>query len=175
MAVETRAPSVRNRLLWIALGLVVVVGVVVLIVGSGPDNSPAARTGRLEHELACPVCEGQSVADSESPQAQAIRAEIPTLIAQGMSDAQIRAYYVGKYQEKILETPSNSGIGIVAWAIPTLAIILGGAAIFVALRRWSRVPRLHATAEDEETVRRARERDARVLDADAEADDEVPR
>jgi len=170
MIAEVSRPT-RNRLLWVALGLVVVVGVVLLVVRSGPDNSPTARATRLEHELACPVCEGQSVADSESPQSQAIRAEIPTLIAQGMSDAQIRAYYVGKYQEKILETPSASGIDILAWVIPALAIFLGGAAIAVALRRWSRVPRLHATADDEALVQRARRAELH----DDTGDGEVPR
>jgi cytochrome c-type biogenesis protein CcmH len=156
----------RRLLPWVALALVVVVGVVVLVVRSRPDNSPAARAARLERQLACPVCEGQSVADSNSPQSRAIRDNIPRQIAAGMSDAEIRAYYVSKYTEKVLETPSNSGLGIVAWGVPALAVILGGAGIAVAVRRWSHTPRLTATEEDEDIVRRARERDG-----DADEDD----
>jgi cytochrome c-type biogenesis protein CcmH len=146
----------RKLLPWFALALVVIVGVVVLIVRSQPDNSPSARAYRLEHQLACPVCEGQAVFDSNSPQAAAIRADLPRRIAAGQSDAEIRAAYVALYNEKILETPSNSGIGIVVWALPALALILGAVGIFVAVRRWSTTPRLPATDEDEEIVRRAR-------------------
>ncbi len=51
------------------------------------------------------------------------------------------------YGEKMLETPSNSGLGIVAWGVPALAVILGAAGIFVAVRRWSHTPRLAATDE----------------------------
>jgi cytochrome c-type biogenesis protein CcmH len=147
----------RKLLPWLALGLVVVVAIVVLVVRSRPDRSPAARAARLEHQLACPVCEGQSVADSNSPQSQSIRENIPRQIASGMSDAEIRSYYVQRYTEKILETPSNSGLGVVAWGLPTAAILLGAIGIGFAVRRWSTTPRLTATAEDEEIVRRARE------------------
>ena len=149
--------SSRKLVSWLALGAVVIVGVVVLVVRSQPDPSPSARADRLAHQLACPVCEGQSVADSNSPQSRSIREDIPRRIAAGQSDAEIRAYYVSKYGERVLETPSNSGLGIVAWGVPALVVILGAVAIALAIRRWSRTPRLTATDEDEDIVRRARE------------------
>ena len=74
----------------------------------------AARANRLERGFACPVCEGQAVFNSNSSQSQAIRPNIPRRIAAGQSDADIHAYYVSKYGEQILETPSNSGLGVVA-------------------------------------------------------------
>jgi len=147
----------RKLLPWIALAIVVVVSIVVLVVRPQPDNSPAARAARLESQLACPVCEGQSIADSNSPQSRAIREDIPRRIAAGQTDAEIRAFYVSRYTEKILETPSNSGMGIVAWGLPALFLILGGASIVIAVRRWSTTPRLTATEADEDIVRRERE------------------
>jgi cytochrome c-type biogenesis protein CcmH len=152
---ETRTDK-RKLLPWFALALVVIVAVVVLVVRSRPDSSPAARAYRLEHQLACPVCEGQAVFDSNSPQAAAIRDDIPKRIAAGQSDGEIRAAYVALYNEKILETPSNSGLNIVVWALPVLALILGVVGLGVAVRRWSRAPRLVATDEDEDIVRKAR-------------------
>ncbi len=146
-----------KRAAWAALALVVVVMVVVLVARSNPDNSPKARADRLAHELACPECSGESVADSNSVSARAIRDDIPQRIAQGQSDAQIRAAYVAQYGEKVLLTPSGSGIGVVAWMLPVGALLLGLFGIGFALRRWSRAPRLHATAQDEEIVAHARE------------------
>jgi cytochrome c-type biogenesis protein CcmH len=147
----------RKLVPWVALLLVVAVAIVVLVVRSRPDNSPEARALRLEHQLACPVCEGQSVFDSNSSQSEAIRVDIPRRIAAGQTDAAIRAYYVTRYSEKILETPSNSGLGLVAWGLPAVALILGAVGITIAVRRWSSTPRLTATDEDEDIVRRARE------------------
>ncbi|HEV7525739.1 MAG TPA: cytochrome c-type biogenesis protein [Acidimicrobiia bacterium] len=163
--------SSRKVLPWLALGAVVLVGVVVLVVRSRPDNSPTARASRLEHQLACPVCEGQSVADSNSAQSRAMRDEIPRRIAAGQTDAEIRAFFVSRYSEKVLETPSNSGLGIVAWGIPALAVILGAVSIVVAVRRWSGAPRLAATEDDEDIVRRARERGDDEGDEDDEDDE----
>jgi hypothetical protein len=45
---------------------VVVVALGVLVSRSTPDASPAARASRLAHQIACPVCSGESVADSNS-------------------------------------------------------------------------------------------------------------
>jgi len=146
----------RSRWPWVALAALVVVMVVVLVARSRPDNSPSARVNRLEHELACPICEGQSVADSNSLEAQGIRVEIPQLVAQGKTDAQIRAYYVARYGDKMQEIPDDSGIGLVVWLVPAIALILGLGGIALLLRRWSRTPRLHATPEDEELVQHAR-------------------
>lgn len=145
-----------RRVMWLALFAVVVVAVVVLAMGSRPSSSAASRATRLERQLACPVCTGESVAESNAPESRAIRAGIVQRIHQGQSDQQIRDAYVAVYGEKILLTPDNGGLGVLAWGIPVVGIILGGAGIVFALRRWSRTPRLSATAEDEAIVARAR-------------------
>jgi cytochrome c-type biogenesis protein CcmH len=153
---------------WLVLAAVVVIAGVVLAARSGPSNAPAARAERLDNELACPVCVGESVADSNAPESRAIRTDIVTRIRAGQSDAEIRDAYVGIYGEHILLTPSNGGIGIVAWGIPIVALVLGGAGIVFAVRRWSTTPRLAATGADEAVVDRERHRDDEHADeADA--------
>ncbi len=147
---------------WLLLVAVVVVTLVVLVTRSQPSHSPRAHADRLAHQLACPECEGESVADSSSVSARAIRDDIPRRIAAGESDAQIRAVYVSKYGERVLRTPTNSGIGLVAWVVPALALFLGLAGVALALRRWSRTPRLPATPEDEAIVTVAREHERKT-------------
>jgi cytochrome c-type biogenesis protein CcmH len=141
---------------WIALGAVVLVAVIVLVVESQPDNSAHARAERLQHQLACPECQGESVFDSNAVSARAIRDDIPKRIAAGETDAQIRAAYVAKYDVRILTTPSNSGINVFIWLIPILALLLGAVGLGVAFWRWSHTPRLDATPEDEAIVAAAR-------------------
>ena len=105
------------------------------------------------------MCVGESVADSNAPESRAIRADIVKRIRAGQHDSEIRDAYVAIYGEHILLTPSNGGIGVVAWGVPIVALVLGAAGIVFAVRRWSTTPRLAATAEDEDVVDRERHRD----------------
>jgi cytochrome c-type biogenesis protein CcmH len=146
----------RRWLPWVALGVLVVVALVVLIPRSQPSSSPSARANRLAHALACPECDGESVADSNSPSSKAIRAKIAELIEQGQTDAQIRAFVVSRYGDGVLRTPANSGIGLVAWLVPLVALFVGLGVLALAVWRWTRVPRRAATAEDEAIVSAAR-------------------
>ena len=144
---------------WLGLVVVVAVAVVALAVRSRPSRSPQARAVRLERQLACPVCTGETVADSDSSASRAIRADVEKRIAEGQSDATIRAAYVATYGDRILLTPGNGGIGLVAWGVPIAAVVIAGAGVVIALRRWSATPRLSATADDAALV--AREQEAR--------------
>jgi cytochrome c-type biogenesis protein CcmH len=136
--------------------VLVVSGLAVLVVRSQPSDSPEARAHRLERELACPQCNGESVANGNSAEARAIRQDIRDRIAGGQSDGEIRQAYVDVYGERIVLNPPSDGLGIVAWAVPVVALVVGAGGIAMALRRWSRTPRLAATADDEDVVRRAR-------------------
>jgi len=143
---------------WVGLAAVVVIAVVVLVDRSGPSSAPAARAARLENELACPVCTGESVADSNAPESRAIRVDVAKRIRAGQGDAEIRDAYVAIYGEHVLLTPSNGGLGVIAWGVPVIALVIGGAGIVLAIRRWSRAPRLAATADDADVVDRERHR-----------------
>jgi cytochrome c-type biogenesis protein CcmH len=147
----------RRALPWVVLAVIAVIAVVVLVTDSQPDSSVSARSARLYKEIACPVCDGQSIADSNAPEARQMRAVIVRDLEAGRSSQEIKDGFVRAYGERVLLTPSDSGIGIVAWAIPAAVLVLGGAGIFIALRRWSRTPRLTATADDEAVVKRARD------------------
>ena len=143
---------------WLALAAIVVIAIVAVIARSSPSHSPAARAARLENELACPVCTGESVADSNAPESRAIRIDVVRRIKAGQTDAGIRDAYVAEYDEHILLTPSNGGLGVIAWGVPVVALVIGAGGIVLALRRWSRTPRLTATGADEDLVDRERER-----------------
>lgn len=149
--------AARRAVPWFVLLAIVVVALGVLVARSSPDATPAARASRLAHQIACPVCTGESVADSNSPESRAIRADIRDRIAKGQTDARIKQAYVDAYTRRILLTPEGSGLGIIAWGLPVLVLVVGFGGIVLALRRWSRQPRLAATTDDEAIVARARD------------------
>ena len=154
---------------WFALGAIVVIAVVVLAARSGPSRAPAARAARLDSELACPVCTGESVADSNAPESRAIRDDVVDRIRSGQSDSSIRDAYVATYGERILLTPANGGLGVVAWGLPVVAFVVGAAGIAFAVRRWSVTPRLAATDDDADVVDRERRREEDGDDGEADA------
>lgn len=141
---------------WAVLGVVLVITLVFVAARSQPSRSPAARANRLAHELRCPTCESESVANSQSPASVAIRADIKRRIAAGESDGAIKSAYVAIYTQYVLLSPDSHGIGLIVWGAPVAALILGAGGLALALRRWGRQPRLTATAADEDLVARAR-------------------
>jgi cytochrome c-type biogenesis protein CcmH/NrfF len=154
---SNEVPARRGaRLVWITLAVVVVVVLAVSLWPRSGTPSVAERTRSLASELRCVDCEGLSVADSATRSARLVREDIAARLRRGQSVDEIRQYYVDQNGESILLKPSNRGIGIVVWALPVIALLLGAAGLVVALRRWQRQPRLVATDDDEDLVARAR-------------------
>ena len=92
----------------------------------------------LEGQLMCPICEGQTLAQSDSPAAQRIKAYIQRRIDAGASRSQIKDELVDQWGQRILAAPPRHGFDLLAWLLP-LAGILGGAAVLGALAwRWTR-------------------------------------
>jgi cytochrome c-type biogenesis protein CcmH len=146
----------RRWLPWIVLGVVVIGAIAYAAWPHGGDETVSAHTRRLAGELRCVDCQGLSVADSETSTAKATRVDIAARIRRGESDADILQVYVDRYGESVLLKPSSNGIGVLVWALPIAALLLGAGGLFLALRRWQRQPRLVASAEDEELVREER-------------------
>src|SRR5262245_30893954 len=123
---------------WLLLGVIVVVVVAVAAWPRGGDESLDAHTRRLASEIRCVDCQGLSVADSSTGTARATRADIRARIRRGESDADIRRVYVDRYGETVLLKPASSGIGVLVWALPVAALLLGAGGLVLALRRWQR-------------------------------------
>ncbi len=118
----------------------VVLAAVTLAIGlSRTGSAPATLQERVQSiaaGLRCPVCQNLSVADSPSELAQQMRAEIAVRLRAGQSGDQIRRFFVSRYGRWILLSPSGSGLGLVAWAAPAAAMLVGGLVVaFVVGRR----------------------------------------
>jgi cytochrome c-type biogenesis protein CcmH len=142
---------------WIAIGwLLVLCSVALLAYGRAtPTASLSDRTLAVARELRCPVCQGESVADSQSGISQGIRAIIRRKLADAQSPDAIKQYFVARYGNKILLSPPSSGIGSVAWLAPPL-LVAGGMGLLLTLvfdwRSRSRMPLSPAPREYLERV-----------------------
>jgi cytochrome c-type biogenesis protein CcmH len=92
----------------------------------------------LEGQLMCPICEGETLAQSDSPAAQQIKAEIRARIAAGDTRSEIKGRLVDEWGKRILAAPPRKGFDLLAWVLPIVGV-LGGAVVIGALAwRWSR-------------------------------------
>jgi cytochrome c-type biogenesis protein CcmH len=149
----------RGRLLsWVGAAVLVLGAIIWAAWPSSTSSTPAQRAHALATELRCPDCEALSVADSSTSSARAIRADLARRAAAGESDATIRQVYIDRYGPSILLKPESSGLGLLVWGLPVLAVALGAAGLGLAFSRWRREPRLAATPADEQLVERARSR-----------------
>ncbi|WP_158624237.1 cytochrome c-type biogenesis protein [Micromonospora sp. HM5-17] len=102
------------------------------------DDDPARR---LSSELRCPACQGESVADSRSPIAAAIREVIAARLRAGDSPEEVRTYLVRRYGAEVLATPPAQGWGLLLWLVPVLALGVGaGSALRTHRRRRGAAP-----------------------------------
>jgi cytochrome c-type biogenesis protein CcmH len=114
--------------------------VLTLIVGFWPaEHAPRDNDQRIAHlaeQVRCPTCAGLSVAQSNAPLAVSAKDEIAQQVSAGRSDQQIRDYFVSRYGDSALMTPSKHGAAGAVWLLPVVlgVVLLAGAT--VALRRW---------------------------------------
>lgn len=101
------------------------------------DSALEAMTTRLASELRCPVCQGNSIQDSPSELAQQMRDLIRDQLRSGKSPDEVRAYFVDKYGEWILLSPKATGVNLVVYLVPFVAVLLGGFIVWRTLRRWT--------------------------------------
>ena len=95
---------------------------------------------RVAVQLQCPVCEGESVADSPSGLANDMRSVIRARIVAGESDQQILDEFVGSYGDSILADPPKRGISLGVWVGPVIGVIAGIALVTMLLRTWRHAP-----------------------------------
>jgi len=99
---------------------------------SAPSTSSLdSRISHLETLVKCPSCDDISVAVSNSTSAIAVRNEIAASVKSGKSDTQILTSLENRYGTQILLSPSTSGIGVILWLGPLLAVL---AIVLIGLR-----------------------------------------
>ena len=127
--------AVRRWLPWAALALVLAVALAVGASRVGGRQTVAARVNHIGSQLRCPVCQGETVANSDAPVARDIRTLVQQRVEAGQSDQQIIAYVVHQYPGTLLNPPA-SGVGLIVWALPVMVFVAAVGGLAFAFVRW---------------------------------------
>lgn len=139
----------------IVLALVLLLGSLSLANAIGPDEILAdpvleARARALSKELRCPVCQNQSLDDSEADIAKDLRRLVRERLVAGDTDAEIKVYLVKRYGDYVLLEPPVKPVTWALWFGPLMILSIGGIAVWQVLRRGRR--RYAATGLDTQVL-----------------------
>jgi cytochrome c-type biogenesis protein CcmH len=95
----------------VRLGVLVSVAILLLVASAGVAQTIDDRVYTVARQLMCPVCAGQTVAESDSTLAREMRTVIRQKLLAGATPAEILRYFVSQFGESVLE--SRPGV---AWA-----------------------------------------------------------
>ena len=113
-----------------------------LAVGATRSTGPESQDDRVDaiaRRVACPICDGESVFESQNNASQAIRNQVQQLVADNdLSDSEIIAFIETRYGAQVLLVPKASGFDALVWVLPAVAFVCGLAALVVVFRRWKR-------------------------------------
>lgn len=95
-----------------------------------------AQFQALLHDLRCPVCQNQDLADSHAPLAADLRQVVYRLVAAHESDQEIMQYLKARYGDFILFNPPVNWVTSVLWFGPAVLLVIGlGLFVMTCIRR----------------------------------------
>jgi cytochrome c-type biogenesis protein CcmH/NrfF/Flp pilus assembly protein TadD len=130
-----------HHLIWALFLIVAVLSLTFSVVSESPPLTNSERVSNLASDFACPVCAGQSLAESDVPVAKTIRATISTMVDGGSSNEDIRKFLVSKFGEDIDYNPTGDGVTGLVWVVPVAAGITALFGTVLILFSWMRKER----------------------------------
>ena len=137
------------------MGLKKKFGIILLAVlfSASPARADSATVGSISEQLICQCGCGRVLDSHVCATQESMVALIEQKLAQGQSGEEIIQSFVAQYGEQVLASPPKRGFNLTVWIAPFVALLLGGGAIYIALRKWVRqgkIDKASAVTEDEE-------------------------
>ncbi len=103
----------------------------------GPLSSSDNKTelSEIYKNLRCLVCQGQSIADSNSDFAATVKLVVQDQFNEGKTKDEIYKFLISKYGEWIVYQPTFSKSNLLLWTLPYFIFIMGGVFIFLIIRK----------------------------------------
>lgn len=108
------------------------------------------RARALSKELRCPVCQNQSLDDSEADIAKDLRRLVRERLVAGDTDAEVKAYLVARYGDFVLLEPPVKPVTWILWFGPLIIVFVGGVAVWQVFRRSHRTYAAAGVADESE-------------------------
>ena len=125
----------RLTILFLLAQLLFMPSFVVMSGNTMPKAKLEERARDLGRELRCPVCQNQSIEDSDADLAGDLRLIIRQKLRRGETEKEIVAFVVARYGEFVLLEPPVNSRTILLWITPIFIFLLGAVFILFWFRR----------------------------------------
>jgi cytochrome c-type biogenesis protein CcmH len=112
--------------------------VVLVSLAAPAAAAPEDVANDISLEIMSPFCDGVTLHDCPSQEAQALRAQIQKWAARGHSQGEIINRLEREFGPGIRAAPEAQGSGFLAWLPPLAVLSAGAATALVVVRSWSR-------------------------------------
>ena len=112
------------------------------------DPALETRAREISRDIRCPVCQGETIDDSNAPISRDLRLIIRERLVAGDTDAEVVDYIVARYGEGVLFNPPAEGVNLVLW-LAGPALLLAGIAVAVTANRRRSSPEVALSADEE--------------------------
>jgi cytochrome c-type biogenesis protein CcmH len=102
---------------------------VALILITSTRPATVDRVEQIGTRIKCPVCQGESIANSPSQMAEDMMDLVSERVSAGVPDEEIVDELLGSYTGAVLLDPPASGATLVLWLAPLAVLVLGVAVI----------------------------------------------
>ena len=99
-------------------------------------QSPEELANDISNKVMSPYCPGVTLHDCPSQKALDLRDDIESYARNGMTEAEIMNRLEADFGPGIRAEPSSDGAGILAWVLPSIALLIGGGLAWTLVRRW---------------------------------------
>lgn len=84
------------------------------------DEKEAQRIDRM---LMCPVCPAETIDQAQVEYSRQMRRVVRQMLAQGATRQEILDFFAARYGPQVLAAPPKSGLNLLAWVIPVVAVL----------------------------------------------------
>ncbi len=99
-----------------------------------PDPALESRARAISQDLRCPVCQGETIDESNAPISRDLRLAVRERLLAGDSDTEVVDYIVRHFGEFVLFRPRASGSNLILWLAGPLLLLVALAGALVYLR-----------------------------------------
>ncbi|MEC7837390.1 MAG: cytochrome c-type biogenesis protein CcmH [Chloroflexota bacterium] len=112
-----------NKLLKIGISIILIFSINACF--ASQNNSEESLYIKLEKEIMCPVCDGQTLDQSQSLIADDMKNTIKKKIQEGYNEEEIKIYFIKRYGNSVLAYPTMTGFNAIAYIIPSISVVIG--------------------------------------------------
>lgn len=107
------------------------------------------RARELSSGLRCPVCQNESIDESNATLSQELRIIVRERLVAGDSDQDVLDYLVARYGEFVLLTPTVTGVNWILWLSAPVLLLTALGVGWTTIRRKATVPAEHLSDEEQ--------------------------